>query len=105
MPAAASALTLPGHAPDHASRGACVPFETPALFAARVRGDDRHGLSLLLRNFSAGGAIYVLPWEAAPQTIPMTARDRALHHEVAASRALTPRAVRSAVRSVAAAGL
>lgn len=105
MPAAASVLTLPERAPDHASRGACVPFETPALFAARVRGDDRHGMSLLLRNFAAGGATYVLPWEAAPQTIPMSARDRALHHEVAVSRALTPRAVRAAMRSVAAAGL
>lgn len=105
MPAAAHALILSERESDHAGRGACVPFETPALFAARVRGDDRHGMSLLLRNFAAGGAVYVLPWDAAPQTIPMTARDRALHHAVAASRALTPRAVRSAVRSVAVAGL
>jgi hypothetical protein len=91
--------------PDFKARGACVPFETSALYASRVRADDRDGMSLLLRNFATSGSTYVLPWKSVPSTIAMSLRDRALHHEVGASRALTPRAVRAAVRVVAAAGL
>jgi len=94
----------PGSLAEFQARGACVPFETPALQAARVRADDREGMCLLLRNFASNNATYVLPWDAVPSTIPMTTRDRALHHEVAAVKALTPRAMRSAMRTVAAAG-
>ncbi len=93
-----------GSLAEFQARGACVPFETPALQAARVRADDREGMCLLLRNFASNNATYVLPWDAVPSTIPMTTRDRALHHEVAAVKALTPRAMRSAMRTVAAAG-
>jgi hypothetical protein len=82
-----------------------VPFETPAVYASRVRADERDGMCLLLRNFATNHSTYVLPWKAVPSTLPMSPRDRALHHEVGATGALTPRAMRAAVRTVAASGL
>ncbi len=80
-----------------------VPFESPALFAARVRADQRDGMVVLMRNFAANGSVYVLPWRNVPDCVPVTSFDRALHGAISETTATTPLAVRAAVRQVVAA--
>jgi hypothetical protein len=83
-----------------AERGAVVPFEAPALFAARVRADERRGLVMLLSNFAENGSVYVVPWGEAPRVLAVHGSDRALHGAIDEARASTPQAVRSVVRRV-----
>ncbi len=84
-----------------AERGCVVPFETPALFAARVRA-ERNELVVLMPNFSDSGSLYVVPWKDVPSVVPMRAFDCALHEAIGESDACSPWAVRAAVRRVAA---
>src|SRR6185437_5052546 len=80
-----------------AERGAVVPFEAPALFAARVRADERRGLVMLLSNFAENGSVYVVPWGEAPRVLAVHGSDKALHGAIGEARASTPQAVRAVV--------
>lgn len=90
--------------PAAEQRGASVPFEGPDLLGAKVRPDRQHDLVALLHDFAGNGATYVLPWPIVPETLAMSAPDRALHTEIWRLRAATPAAVEGAVRGVAASG-
>jgi hypothetical protein len=83
-----------------AKRGAVVPFEAPALFAARVRADDRRGLVMLLSNFAENGSVYVVPWREAPHVLAVHGSDKLLHGAIGAAEASTPQAVRTVVRQI-----
>lgn len=83
-----------------AERGAVVPFEAPALFAARVRADERRGLVMLLSNFAENGSVYVVPWSEAPRVLAVHGSDKALHGAIDEAQASTPQAVRVVVRRV-----
>ncbi len=83
-----------------AERGAVVPFEAPALFAARVRADDRRGLVMLLSNFAENGSVYVVPWREAPRVLAVHGFDKLLHGAIDEARASTPQAVRAVVRQI-----
>jgi hypothetical protein len=83
-----------------AERGAVVPFEAPALFAARVRADERRGLVMLLSNFAENGSVYVVPWGEAPRVLAVQGSDKALHGAIGQAQASTPQAVRAVVRRV-----
>ena len=85
-------------------QAATVPFETPALRFARVREDERHHLVALLRDFADNGSVLVVPWDALPQVVAMSARDAALHTAIAEAKAVTPDAIRSVMTSLAASG-
>ena len=81
-------------------RGAVVPFEAPALFAARVRADDRRGLVMLLSNFAENGSVYVVPWREAPRVLAVHGSDKLLHGAIDEAEACTPQAVRAVVRRI-----
>ncbi len=85
-------------------QAASVPFETPALRFARVREDERHHLVALLRDFADNGSVLVVPWDALPKVVAMSARDAALHTAIAEAKAVTPDAIRSVMTSLAASG-
>ncbi|MGH7078034.1 MAG: hypothetical protein ACREFU_08030 [Acetobacteraceae bacterium] len=83
---------------------AAVPFETPALRFARVREDERHRLVALLHDFADNGSVLVVPWDALPTVVAMSARDAALHTAIAEAKAVTPDAIRSVMASLATSG-
>lgn len=85
-------------------RAAAVPFETPALRFARVREDERHHLVALLHDFADNGSVLVVPWDALPGVVAMSARDVALHTAIAEAKAATPDAIRSVMASLATSG-
>lgn len=78
--------------------GASVPFSAVALLGARIRDDEHYGLTMTLRNFATPECTYVLPWRAAPLSFPMNGFDAALHSIIDETRAITPKAINSAVR-------
>src|SRR6185437_5444670 len=57
------------------SRGAAVPFETPALRMARVCEDERDGLTAIMRDFANNGSTYMVPWTSLPLMVTMTESD------------------------------
>ena len=85
-------------------RAASVPFETPALRFARVPEEERQPLDALLRDFADNGSVLVVPWDALPSVVAMSARDAALHTAIAEAKAVTPDAIRAVMTSLAASG-
>ncbi|MBV8888577.1 MAG: hypothetical protein JO305_02805 [Alphaproteobacteria bacterium] len=88
-----------------AERGASVPFTTPLLAHARVRQGWRGRFELVILSFAGGAGHYVVPWQIAPDLVPMTAHDRLLHQEVLSRAAINPQGVREAALAVAETGL
>ena len=87
-------------------RGVAVPFTTPALLGARARPAARGGLEILVPNPAAGGpGVYVLSWAGIGELCRPTVHDILLGQRIAASRGLTPAAVRAAARDIAAQGM
>jgi len=87
------------------TRGAAVPFETPALCMARVCDDERDGLIAILRDFANNGSAYIVPWTSLPLMAPMTDHDIALHTAVGIAKATTPAQIRHVVSDLALSGV
>ena len=86
-------------------RGAAVAFTTPALAGARVRTDERHGLTILVKNFSGTAAIYAIPLTSLFEVFSTTIHDRALIETIQAETARSPSAIRRETLRVMALGL
>jgi len=65
-------------------RGVAVPFETPAVRNARLRGENAKRREALLPGLSGGEGTYVVPFKALPDLVELTLYDRALFDAVAA---------------------
>ncbi len=90
--------------PSFAERGASVPFTTPIIVGARVRG--RAGdLELVVPNPSGAKGNYILQWKSLPEVFTLTVHDRVLHRAVGEALASTPEAVRRATLKTASTGL
>lgn len=90
--------------PSFAERGASVPFTTPIIVGARVRG--RGGdLELIVPNPSGAKGNYILQWKSLPDVFTLTVHDRVLHRAIGEAGASTPDTVRSATLKTAATGL
>jgi hypothetical protein len=86
-------------------RGAAVAFTTPALAGARVRTDERHGLTVLVKNFSGTAAIYAIPISALFEVFATTVHDRALIETIQTETARSPSAIRRETLRVMSLGL
>jgi hypothetical protein len=84
-------------------RGVAVPFTTPLLAAARLRGRHDSPPEVLLPGFGGRG-VYVLDWEACIGLARPTLHDRQLWQRLAQRPRLSPATVRSAARATAAQG-
>lgn len=86
-------------------RGASVPFTTPHLNGARARPGSRGGLEFTVPNPSGGRGVYIVPWEGIFALCRPTLHDSRLISALAAMRGVTPTAIRSTARAIAAEGL
>ncbi len=90
--------------PSFAERGASVPFTTPIIVGARVRG--RGGdLELVVPNPSGAKGNYILQWKSLPDVFTLTVHDRVLHRAIGEAGASTPDTVRRATLKTASTGL
>jgi len=90
--------------PSFAERGASVPFTTPIIVGARVRG--RHDtLELVVPNPSGAKGNYILQWKNLPDVFTLTVHDRVLHRAIGEANASTPDTVRRATLKTASTGL
>ena len=67
--------------PSFAERGASVPFTTPIIVGARVRGRGE-SLELVVPNPSGAKGNYILQWKNLPDVFTLTVHDRVLHRAV-----------------------
>ena len=86
-------------------RGASVAFTTPGLAGARIRADDRHGLTVLLKNFAGSTATYAVPVGSLFEVISTTVHDKALIEAIQVANARSPSAIRRETIRVMALGL
>lgn len=86
-------------------RGAAVAFTTPLLSQTRVRKGERSRLEVLIPSLSEGLGIYVVPWKAVPDMVPMTMHDRYLHEMIVKEDACSPHEIRRVTMKVARRGL
>ena len=86
-------------------RGASVPFTTPHLNGARARPAERGGLEFTVANPSGGRGLYILPWEGVFALCRPTMHDCRLIALLSSMRGVTPVAIRTAARTIAAEGL
>lgn len=86
-------------------RGVALPFTTPQLFGARGRAARDGGIELILPNPSGGRGAYVLDCANLHGFCRPTLHDRHLIKRILDLPSPTPRAVRDAAVSIAAAGL
>ncbi len=86
-------------------RGVTIPFTAPELAGATARPGERVALEMVVPNPGGGPGVYILPWDAIWSICRPTAHDCQLVASVGALRAITPAAIRSAARAVAAEGL
>lgn len=85
-------------------RGVTVPFTTPHLLGGRIRPGERRTPELVLANPAGAEGVYILPWAALPDFCPPSLHDRAIWSRVNLLQLLTPRAVQTVARKVAAEG-
>jgi hypothetical protein len=97
------AVEAPGPA-SFAERGVAILCTTPGLDLARLRGDGRGHLEIVLPNLVGGRGVYVVPWGAVPEIMIPTVHDRMLHHEIVRRAALDPESLRLARLRLAARG-
>ncbi len=90
--------------PSFAERGASVPFTTPIIVGARVRGRGED-LELIVPNPSGAKGNYILQWKSLPDVFTLTVHDRVLHRAIGEAGASTPDQVRRATLKTAATGL
>ncbi len=86
-------------------RGASVPFTTPHLNGARARPAPRGGLEFTVANPSGGRGLYIVPWEGVYALCRPTMHDCRLITLLSGMRGVTPIAIRTAARAIAAEGL
>lgn len=103
-------ITLPKpilgyHPGTFLERGASVPFTTPHLSGARARPGPRGGLEFSVPNPSGGRGVYIVPWEGIFALCRPTLHDSRLIGALSAMRGVTPTAIRSTARTIAAEGL
>lgn len=90
--------------PSFAERGASVPFTTPIIVGARVRGRGED-LELVVPNPSGAKGNYILQWKSLPDVFTLTVHDRVLHRAIGEAGASTPDQVRRATLKTASTGL
>ncbi len=90
--------------PTFAERGASVPFTTPIIVGARVRGRN-NDLELVVPNPSGAKGNYILQWKSLPEVFTLSVHDRVLHRAIGEAGASNPTAVRRATLKTAATGL
>jgi len=90
--------------PTFAERGASVPFTTPIIVGARVRGRNKD-LELVVPNPSGAKGNYILQWKNLPDVFTLSVHDRVLHRAIGEALASNPSAVRKATLKTAATGL
>lgn len=86
-------------------RGATVPFTTPHLGGARARPGPRGELEFTVPNPSGGRGVYIVPWEGVFALCRPTVHDCRLISVLSGMRGVTPMAIRTAARAIAAEGL
>ena len=86
-------------------RGATVPFTTPDLNGARARPAPRGGLEFTVANPSGVRGLYIVPWEGVYALCRPTVHDCRLIALLSGMRGVTPVAIRTAARTIAAEGL
>jgi hypothetical protein len=86
-------------------RGVAVPFTTPLLAGTRARPAVRGTVELIVPNPAGGRGVYILAWEHVRDLCRPTVHDMLLNRRIAALTTVTPAAIRTAARAVAADGL
>jgi hypothetical protein len=86
-------------------RGVAVPFTTPLLAGTRARPAVRGSVELIVPNPAGGRGVYILAWEHVRDLCRPTVHDMLLNRRIAALNSVTPAAIRTAARAVAADGL
>ncbi|MBL8805335.1 MAG: hypothetical protein JNN22_00710 [Rhodospirillales bacterium] len=81
-----------------------MPFTTPIIVGARVRGRGED-LELVVPNPSGAKGNYILQWKSLPDVFTLTVHDRVLHRAIGEAAASTPDQVRRATLKTAATGL
>lgn len=114
MPAEAAALPAASPSPPvmqayhpatFRERGVAAPFTTPALLGARLRLTARGQLEIVAANPAGGRGVYVLPWSSVSGLCRPTVHDMLLGQRVGTLPDLSPAAVRTVARGVAAEGM
>jgi hypothetical protein len=87
-------------------RGATVPFTTPLLLNARIRGaSSGRGFELVVANPSGGRGALILPWASMPEICAPTLFDRHLWEGLANTDDISPIGIRREAQRLAAQGL
>lgn len=87
-------------------RGAAVPFTTPLLLNARIRGaSSGRGPEIVIINPSGGRGVLVLPWSAVPEICSPTLFDRHLWESLAKADDISPIGIRHQAQKLAVQGL
>jgi hypothetical protein len=81
-----------------------VPFTTPLLAGARVRGSKHSGIELVVPNPSGGRGVYVVQWPGVRALCSPTVHDTMLFSGIAGLQQIDPAAVREAALDVALGG-
>jgi hypothetical protein len=87
-------------------RGATVPFTTPLLLNARIRGaSSGRGFEMVVANPSGGRGALILPWSSMPEICAPTLFDRHLWEGLANTDDISPIGIRREAQRLAAQGL
>ncbi|MCX7369902.1 MAG: hypothetical protein NTX90_13615 [Alphaproteobacteria bacterium] len=87
-------------------RGATVPFTTPLLLNARIRGaSSGRGFEMVVANPSGGRGALILPWSSMPEICAPTLFDRHLWEGLASSDDVSPVGIRREAQRLAVQGL
>ncbi len=81
-------------------RGVTIPFTTPTVRSARLRGDRPSKREFLLPGLSGGDGTYVIPFDALPELIELNMYDRALLEHLNGAESVTPLDLRQMVLKV-----
>ena len=87
-------------------RGATVPFTTPLLLNARIRGaSSGRGFEVVVANPSGGRGALILPWASMPEICAPTLFDRHLWEGLANTSDISPIGIRREAQRLAVQGL
>lgn len=87
-------------------RGATVPFTTPLLLNARIRGANAgRGFEMVVANPSGGRGALILPWSSMPDICSPTLFDRHLWEGLTNAEDISPIGIRHEAQRLAAQGL
>ena len=87
-------------------KGATVPFTTPLLLNARIRGANAgRGFEMVVANPSGGRGALILPWSSMPDICSPTLFDRHLWEGLTNAEDISPIGIRHEAQRLAAQGL